>query len=159
MIGIAKRLTAQTLSQIFFFALCAPPTGSIPPQQSQRRTVLGEIRDCSDNHRRWGDTKDIGFREIAAVHEKDIKAGQDAIKEMKMRGPMPHDLDNRDVQSYVETVAQRVAQHSDLTLARRNRAGRLHSVTNRPVSLARPVLRPVVSPQSGPPAFCRQNCV
>lgn len=81
---------------------------------AERRRILAEIRDGSYNKRRWGDTKDIGFREIAPGQEKDIKAGQDAIKEMKMRGMMPHELDNKEIQTYVEGVAQRVAQHSDL---------------------------------------------
>ncbi|PYT76245.1 MAG: hypothetical protein DMG40_26520 [Acidobacteria bacterium] len=81
---------------------------------AERRKILAEIQDGSYNNRRWGDTKDIGFREIAPGQEKDIKAGQDAIKEMKMRGLMPHELDNKDIDNYVDNVAQRVAQHSDL---------------------------------------------
>ncbi len=31
--GLAKRLAAQTLSQILSFGLCAPPTESVPQQQ------------------------------------------------------------------------------------------------------------------------------
>lgn len=81
---------------------------------AERRRILAQIRDGSYNRRRWGDTKDIGFREIAPGQEKDIKAGQDAIKEMKMRGLMPHEMDNKEIESYVDTVAQHVAQHSDL---------------------------------------------
>lgn len=81
---------------------------------AERRKILSQIRDGSYNQRRWSDTKDIGFREIAPGQEKDIKAGQDAIKEMKMRGLMPHELDNKEIETYVDSVAQRVAQHSDL---------------------------------------------
>ena len=81
---------------------------------AERRQILAQIDDGSYNKRRWGDTKDIGFREITPGQEKDIKAGQDIIKEMKMRGLMPHDLDNKEIQNYVDSVAQRVAQHSDL---------------------------------------------
>ena len=81
---------------------------------AQRRQILAQIADGSYNNRRWGDTKDIGFREIAAGQEKDIKAGQDAIKEMKMRGMIPKELDNKEIQDYVDGVAQRIAQHSDL---------------------------------------------
>src|SRR6266571_3618631 len=81
---------------------------------AERRQILAQIDDGSYNKRRWGDTKDIGFREITPGQEKDIKAGQDIIKEMKMRGLMPHDLDNKETQNYVDSVAQRVAQHSDL---------------------------------------------
>src|SRR5947199_147425 len=81
---------------------------------AERRRILAQIDDGSYNKRRWGDTKDIGFREITPGQEKDIKAGQDIIKEMKMRGLIPHDLDNKEIQNYVDSVAQRVAQHSDL---------------------------------------------
>jgi len=36
MIGLRRRLAAQTLSQILFFGLCASPTESIPLQQATR---------------------------------------------------------------------------------------------------------------------------
>lgn len=81
---------------------------------AQRRRVLAQMADGSYKSRRWGDVKDIGFRQIAPGQEKDIKAGQDAIKEMKMRGLLPRELDNKDIQNYVNNVAQRIAQHSDL---------------------------------------------
>jgi hypothetical protein len=36
--------------------------------------------------RRWADVKDIGFREIAANQQDDIKKGQDALEELKRSG-------------------------------------------------------------------------
>ncbi len=78
------------------------------------RQVRKELANGSYLSRRWGDVKDIGFREIARGQEDDIKTGQEAIKQMKQSGMMPPDIDNKVVQDYVNEVAQRVAAHSDL---------------------------------------------
>jgi Zn-dependent protease with chaperone function len=71
---------------------------------------------ASENYmkRRWSDVNDIGFREIAAHQEDDIKAGQDAIEELKRNGLLPPELDNKKIQEYVNSVAQKIALHSDL---------------------------------------------
>ncbi|MGB8472848.1 MAG: M48 family metalloprotease [Candidatus Acidiferrum sp.] len=66
--------------------------------------------------RRWGDVKDIGFREIAANQQDDIKKGQQAIEEMKRTGLLPPEVENKAIQEYVNTVAQRIAQKSDLRI-------------------------------------------
>lgn len=75
-----------------------------------------EITSRSYLTRRWGDVKDIGFREIAANQQDDIKKGQQAIEEMKRTGLMPPDVENKAVQEYVNSVAQRIAQKSDLKI-------------------------------------------
>ena len=78
------------------------------------REIRQQLADGSYLKRQWGNVKDIGFREIAPGQEKDIKAGQDAIKEMKMNGMMPHEMDDKAITDYVNSVAQHVAAHSDL---------------------------------------------
>ncbi len=80
-------------------------------QQVQR-----EIANQSYQQRRWGDVKDIGFREIAAGQQDDIKRGQQAIEEMKRQGLLPPELDNKAIQEYVNKVAQDIAKHSDLKI-------------------------------------------
>jgi peptidase M48-like protein len=75
----------------------------------QRQLSTGAYRA-----RRWGDVKDIGFREIAAGQQKDIKAGQDAIKQMKLAGMMPPEIHDEAIEDYVRSVAERVAARSDL---------------------------------------------
>ena len=65
-------------------------------------------------NRKWGDVKDIGFRELLPDQEKDIKVGQETVREMKMAGLMPPEVDNPVVKKYVTALAQRVAKHSDL---------------------------------------------
>src|SRR5690349_14712891 len=66
--------------------------------------------------RRWGDVKDIGFREIAANQQDDIKKGQQAIEEMKRSGLLPPEVENKGIQEYVNSIAQRIAQKSDLKI-------------------------------------------
>jgi beta-barrel assembly-enhancing protease len=78
------------------------------------KIIRQQIADGSYLKRRWGNVKDIGFRQIMAGQEKDIKTGQQAIQQMKQEGLMPHELDDKAITDYVNDVAQRVAQHSDL---------------------------------------------
>lgn len=73
-----------------------------------------EIADGSYLKRRWGDVKDIGFREIEPNQQDDIKRGQQAIEEMRRQGLLPKEVEDKAIQDYVNSVAQRVAQHSDL---------------------------------------------
>ena len=80
----------------------------------QYRLTTAEMASGSYLSRRWGDVKDIGFREIAAGQRDDIKRGQQALEEMRRMGLLPPALENKSVQNYVDSVAQRVAQHSDL---------------------------------------------
>jgi len=75
-----------------------------------------EIASGTYQNRRWGDAKDIGFREIAANQQDDIKKGQQAIEEMKRSGLLPPELEDKAIQGYVNSVAQRIAQKSDLKI-------------------------------------------
>lgn len=75
-----------------------------------------EISTGSHLKRRWGDVKDIGFREIAANQQDDIRKGQQAIEEMKRSGLLPPEVEDKAIQEYVNTVAQRIAQKSDLKI-------------------------------------------
>jgi Zn-dependent protease with chaperone function len=78
------------------------------------RRTQEEIADESYVNRRWGDVRDIGFREIAADQADDIKRGQEAIEELRRNGLLPPELDNKNIQDYVNLVAQNVARNSDL---------------------------------------------
>jgi beta-barrel assembly-enhancing protease len=73
-----------------------------------------EIASGAHLNRRWGDVKDIGFREIAANQQDDIKKGQQAIEEMKRSGLLPPEVEDKAIQAYVNSIAQRIAQKSDL---------------------------------------------
>lgn len=80
----------------------------------QHRQVVVALADGLYNQRRWSDVKDIGFREIASGQRDDIKRGRDAVEELKRTGLLPPEVENKAVQQYVKTVAERVAKHSDL---------------------------------------------
>jgi len=75
-----------------------------------------EIANGAHLNRRWGDVKDIGFREISANQQDDIKKGQQAIEEMKRSGLLPAEVEDKAIQEYVNSVAQRIAQKSDLKI-------------------------------------------
>jgi hypothetical protein len=81
---------------------------------AQLKTLQQELADGSYLKRRWGNVKDIGFREIAPGQRDDIKAGQDAIQQMKEAGLMPKEVQDKAVVDYVNEVGQKVAMHSDL---------------------------------------------
>ncbi len=81
---------------------------------AQYRQTQAQIADESYTKRRWGDVKDIGFREIASGQRDDIKRGQQAVEELKRASLLPPELDNKAIQDYVSSVAERVAKHSDL---------------------------------------------
>lgn len=82
----------------------------------QNRQALAALADGTYQQRRWSDVKDIGFREIAAGQKDDIKRGKEAVDELKTLGLLPPEVDNKAIQSYVRSVADRVAQHSDLKI-------------------------------------------
>jgi Zn-dependent protease with chaperone function len=84
-----------------------------PVLYKQTRQEIGSGAHLS---RRWGDVKDIGFREIAANQQDDIKKGQQAIEEMKRSGLLPPEVEDKSIQEYVNSVAQRIAQKSDLKI-------------------------------------------
>jgi peptidase M48-like protein len=76
--------------------------------------IQQEITSGVYANRRWGNVNDIGFREIEKDQKDDVKRGQDAVRELQQEGAMPRELDNKAIQDYVNTVAQRLAQNSDL---------------------------------------------
>ena len=78
------------------------------------REIANQLEDGSFRNRQWGDTQDIGFREIEKDQYKDIQTGQDAIREMKLSGLMPKEVYNPQIVDYVSRVARTIATHSDL---------------------------------------------
>ncbi|MCX7603749.1 MAG: M48 family metalloprotease [Bryobacteraceae bacterium] len=81
---------------------------------AELKQIQADIASGAHLKRKWGDVKDIGFRELVPDQEKDIKTGQDAVREMKMAGLMPPEVDNPVVKKYVTSLAQRIGRHSDL---------------------------------------------
>lgn len=80
----------------------------------QLQQIRQEISDGSYHTRRWGDVKDIGFRQIEPNQQDDVKRGAQAVEEMKRVGLMPPAVEDKAIQDYVRSVAERLARHSDL---------------------------------------------
>jgi Zn-dependent protease with chaperone function len=78
------------------------------------RQIRQEIEDRSYQKRRWGNVNDIGFREIEPDQKKDIKTGEDAVKQLEEMQLLPPKVTDSAITDYVKAVANRVAGHSDL---------------------------------------------
>jgi beta-barrel assembly-enhancing protease len=83
---------------------------------AQEKALKQSIADGSYKNRRWGNVQDIGFREIERDQKDDIKAGQDAIRDLKRAELMPKEIDDDVVAPYVNRVAQKIAKNSDLQI-------------------------------------------
>ena len=81
-----------------------------------RKQAEQELADGSYVKRRFGDVKDIGFREVEPNQQADIKTGQDALEEMKRNGLLPPEVDDKAIQDYVKSVAEQIAAKSDLKI-------------------------------------------
>lgn len=67
------------------------------------------------SRRKFGDYKDVGFREGPFNDQKDdIKAGEEARAELGKRGLMPPEVESKEVQNYVQELSANLARHSDL---------------------------------------------
>jgi hypothetical protein len=78
------------------------------------KQIRASIADGTYKARRWADVEDIGFREIEKDQKDDIKLGQEAIKDLKVSGLMPKEVEDEAVVDYVKRVAQKLAANSDL---------------------------------------------
>lgn len=81
---------------------------------AQLKEIRASIANGTYKTRRWADVEDIGFREIEKDQKDDIKLGQEAIRDLKMSGLMPKEVEDEAVVSYVRGVAQKIAANSDL---------------------------------------------
>jgi len=64
--------------------------------------------------RAHGDVMDIGVRAVGDGQAKDVKLGQDTIRELKSYGLMPPELDHPAIRKYTRQLADTLAAHSDL---------------------------------------------
>lgn len=80
----------------------------------QLRLIDQQIAAGSYHSRRWGDVKDIGFRQIQQGQKDDIKIGQDAVRQMKLAGLLPKEVEDKAVVDYVKRIGENLAAHSDL---------------------------------------------
>jgi hypothetical protein len=81
---------------------------------AEYRQIQQELASGSYHTRRWADVKDIGFREIEPGQQDDIKRGAQSVEELKRLGLLPPEVEEKAIQDYVRSVAERVAKFSDL---------------------------------------------
>jgi Zn-dependent protease with chaperone function len=81
---------------------------------AEYKQIQQDLASGTYHTRRWGDVKDIGFREIEPNQQDDIKRGSDAVEEMKRLGLMPPEVEDKAIQEYVRSIGEKIAKHSDL---------------------------------------------
>jgi hypothetical protein len=84
-----------------------------------RTGIEQKIEAGRARERRFGNVEDIGIRDLgiddlAEKQHKDIRIGQDAIREMKAQGLMPPEVEDKDLTRYIQNLADTIRQHSDL---------------------------------------------
>ena len=84
-----------------------------PARKAEIDRILGEGRA---HERRFGDVEDIGVRKISSGQEKDIKLGEEAIRNMRIYSLVPPELEEKEAAAYVRGLAERIALSSDLTV-------------------------------------------
>lgn len=79
---------------------------------------LAKIREDIDSgrarQRQYGNVEDIGFREVGKDQEKDVKLGQDALKDMRQMGLLPPRLEDEEINKYVADLTRKIASNSDI---------------------------------------------
>ena len=79
-----------------------------------KREIAQTIASGQAHARKWGDAQDIGFRTIEPNQQDDIKAGQEAVQQLKQLGMLPKEIEDPVVTEYVNRLAQNIARNSDL---------------------------------------------
>jgi Zn-dependent protease with chaperone function len=82
-----------------------------PARKTEIDRIIAEGRA---RERRFGDVEDIGVRKISSDQEKDIKLGEEAVRNMKSYSLMPPELEQKEATAYVRSLAERIAANSDL---------------------------------------------
>ncbi len=83
---------------------------------AKKAEIVWALESGDARKRRFGDVEDIGYRVLKEGQEKDIKTGEEAIREMRASGMMPPEVENEELTSYVRQLAKKIADHSDLQI-------------------------------------------
>lgn len=80
----------------------------------RQREIEQAIRNGTARQRPHGNVEDIGIRDLGGDQHRDIKTGQDAIRELRTSGLLPPAYEEPAVVDFVREVAETVAAGSDL---------------------------------------------
>jgi hypothetical protein len=79
------------------------------------RNVLRQIEEGRAGERKFGDYKDVGFRSGPFEgQEEDVKKGREAIDNLKQRDMLPPEIEDEEINAYIDKIADRIARNSDL---------------------------------------------
>ncbi len=81
---------------------------------ARKAEILLALESGDARQRRFGDVEDIGIRVLKEGQEKDIKTGEEAVRDMKASGMMPPEVEDEELTAYVNQLAKKIADHSDL---------------------------------------------
>jgi len=81
---------------------------------ARKAEIILALESGDARERRFGDVEDIGIRVLKEGQEKDIKTGEEAVREMKASGMMPPEVEDEELTAYVRGLAKKIADHSDL---------------------------------------------
>ncbi|MDA2935079.1 M48 family metallopeptidase [Acidobacteria bacterium AH-259-D05] len=81
---------------------------------AKKEEIAKTLNSGQARERRFGDVEDIGVRVLKEGQEKDIKVGEEAIRDMKQSAFMPPEVEDEELTAYVRQVADKIAAHSDL---------------------------------------------
>jgi hypothetical protein len=83
---------------------------------AKKKEIALTIESGRVRERRFGNVEDIGIRQVGEGQEKDVKLGQDAIKEMNAYGLMPPEIEDKELTAYVRQLADSIVVNSDLKI-------------------------------------------
>ncbi len=84
---------------------------------AEQRQIIQKIQSGQAQQRKFGDFRDIGFRNGTFEDQADdIQRGREAIEEMRRNGLLPPEVEDEAVVGYVRSLARRIAQNSDLQI-------------------------------------------
>ena len=84
-----------------------------PPK---RRAIMTLVQEGKARQRPYGDVEDIGVRKVSSDQEKDIKLGEEAIRDLKLYSMMPPEVEDEKVTTYLQEMAERIRRNSDVTV-------------------------------------------
>jgi hypothetical protein len=82
-----------------------------PPAKAEIEQTIASGKARQRPH---GDVEDIGFRDVGKDQEKDIKRGEEAVKELQRYGLLPPEVQDEAVNTYVRNLAQVIGRNSDV---------------------------------------------
>jgi Zn-dependent protease with chaperone function len=81
---------------------------------AKKKEIEKAIASERARERKFGDVEDIGFRSVGEGQEKDIKLGEEAIRDIKSSNLMPPEIEDKEIVAYVQRLAETIAANSDL---------------------------------------------